>query len=93
LFLQPLIAGLLGLSFTQPLQQARLARALAANDTRQDYLRARLIRRDGELWAEPFAIQDSSMQSALAAADALIVRHPHAAAVQVGETIEVLLLE
>jgi molybdopterin molybdotransferase len=93
LFLQPLIAGLLGLSFTQPLQQARLACRLSASDTRQDYLRARLLRRDGELWAEPFAIQDSSMQSALAAADALIVRQPHSAAAQAGESVEVLLLD
>ncbi|HWE07208.1 MAG TPA: gephyrin-like molybdotransferase Glp [Rhizomicrobium sp.] len=93
LFLQPLIAGLLGVSFSRPLQQARLAGALPANDARQDYLRGRLIRRDGELWVEPFTIQDSSMQSALAAADALIVRRPHAAAAQAGEPVEVLLLD
>jgi len=33
------------------------------------------------------------MQSALAAADALIVRQPHSAAAQAGESVEVLLLD
>ena len=57
---------------------------LKANDTRQDYIRATLERRDGELWATPFPIQDSSMLSALARADALIVRPPHAPAAAAG---------
>lgn len=93
LFLQPLIAGLLGIPFSQSLEEARLTRPLQANDSRQDYLRARLSRRGGELWAEPFAIQDSSMQSALATADALIVRPPNSPAAQMGERVEILLLD
>lgn len=93
LFLQPLIASLLGLSFLQPLHFARLANALPANDLRQDYLRASVVLRDDEWWAEPFAIQDSSMQSALAAADALIVRPPRAAAVQKGDRVSIIFLD
>jgi molybdopterin molybdotransferase len=93
LFLQPLIAGLLGISFSQRLETVRLANPLHANDSRQDYLRARLFWRDGTRMAEPFAIQDSSMQSALAAADALIVRHPFSPAAHAGESVEVLLLD
>ncbi len=92
LFLQPLIAALLGLCFEQPFESARLGRALAANDSRQDYIRARLVRRDGELWADPFTLQDSSMQSALARADALIVRAPHAPAAAEGERVNVIRL-
>jgi molybdopterin molybdotransferase len=93
LFLQPLIAALLGSPFEQKLEFVRLARPLRENDTRQDYLRARLFQRDGELWAEPFALQDSSMQTALAAADALIVRPPHAAGAQEGEPVSIIRLD
>jgi molybdopterin molybdotransferase len=93
LFLQPLIAAFLGLPFDQPLEAARLAHPLRENDSRQDYIRARLFRHDGELWTEPFTLQDSSMQTSLAAADALIVRSPHAAIAQEGERVDVIPLD
>jgi molybdopterin molybdotransferase len=51
---------------------------------------ARVFLRDGELWAEPFAVQDSSMLSALARADALVVRAPHAPAVGEGDAVEII---
>lgn len=92
LFLQPLIAALLGLAFEQPQESVRLAGALPANDSRQDYIRARLIRRDNEIWAEPFRLQDSSMQSALAGADALIVRAPHTQAISEGDPVTIIRL-
>ncbi|HEY1612704.1 MAG TPA: gephyrin-like molybdotransferase Glp [Rhizomicrobium sp.] len=93
LFLRPLIAGLLGTELDDTRIRARLATALPANDTRQDHLRARLVRRGGEIWAEPLPIQDSSMQSALALADALLIRPPHAAAANTGDWVEALSLE
>lgn len=93
LFLEPLIASLLGTAFKHPTETVRLVGALRANDSRQDHVRARLVLRDGERWAEPFAAQDSSMQSALAAADALIVRPPHAPAAQDGDIVACILLD
>ncbi len=93
LFLKPAIAAILGTPIDTPLRAARLARDLAANDTRQDYIRARVELRDGELWADPFAIQDSSMLSMLAAADGLILRAPHAPAAKTGDRIDLLLLD
>ena len=90
LFLQPAIAALLGTSTDIPHISARLAGPLGANDTRQDYVRARLSERDGERWVEAFAVQDSSMLSALAGADALIVRAPHAPALAEGERVAVI---
>ncbi len=90
LFLQPAIAALLGTATDVPRISARLAASLGANDTRQDYVRARLSERDGERWVEAFAVQDSSMLSALAGADALIVRAPHAPALAAGERVEVI---
>jgi molybdopterin molybdotransferase len=92
LFLRPLIAALLGLPFEQRLETARVARALPANDSRQDYIRARLLHRDGELWAESFTLQDSSLQTSLARADALIARPPHTSAAAEGDRVSIIRL-
>jgi molybdopterin molybdotransferase len=93
LFLRPAIATMLGTSVEQETMQARLASAMQRNDNRQDYVRARLFQRDGEWWADPFPVQDSSMQRVLADAGALIVRAPHAPAAPAGETVTVIPLE
>lgn len=90
LFLQPLIAALLGTNFRQRHETARLSGQLRGNDSRQDYIRSRLFARDGDLWAEPLPVQDSSMQAALARADALIARAAHARAADDGETVEII---
>lgn len=92
LFLRPLIAAFLGISVRQHRLTARISGALRENDSRQDYIRARLFVRDEELWAEPFPIQDSSMQSTLARADVLIVRRPHAPAASNGSALEIIRL-
>jgi molybdopterin molybdotransferase len=95
LFLKPAIERLQGLDAVAaaPLR-ARLAVALPANDRRQDYLRATLVRGgDGALEARPFPIQDSSMMSLLAHSDCLVVRQPHAPAAAAGEAVEIILLD
>jgi molybdopterin molybdotransferase len=56
LFIQPAIAAMLGMEYRAPIAKARLASPLRANGRRQDYIRARLSRRDGLLTAEPFAL-------------------------------------
>jgi len=93
LFLKPALAAMLGETRKTQFRPARLVRGLPANDSRQDYLRASLTFRDSEWWAEPFAVQDSSMQSAFASADCLIVRAPHAPAIAVCERVDVLPLD
>jgi len=94
LFLRPAVSAMLGLSSrTLPLRKARLRGSLAANDGRQDYLRAACEERDGDLWARPFAAQDSSMLKIFAQADALIVRRPHAPLLEEGAAVEILPLE
>ena len=63
LFLVPLIRKLSGRSIVHHRRQsALLGRNLAANDQREDYLRARLeVRSDGALIATPVDHQDSSL--------------------------------
>ena len=93
LFVKPAIAAMLGDQSTSSALTARLARDLPENDGRQDYIRARLEVRNGERWADPFPVQDSSMQSTLARADALIIRAPKAPAALAGDRVEILLLD
>jgi molybdopterin molybdotransferase len=93
LFLGPMIARMEGFDAPVRLTRARLGRALPANDQREDYLRASLDERDESLpLATPFERQDSSMLSAMSAADCLVVRAPHAPAAAAGETVNVLRL-
>jgi molybdopterin molybdotransferase len=68
--------------------------ALPANDLRQDYLRAQVVRdADGSYRATPFPTQDSSMQRALTEAQGLIVRPPHAPEAREGDLADVILLD
>ena len=92
LFVRPAIAAMLGVPEETQAETARLSAPLAANDSRQDYLRAKLCLRDGEIWTEAISIQDSSMMRALAAADCLIVRPPHAPQASTGDRVPVLRL-
>lgn len=93
LFVQPAVAAMLGMEYRAPIAKAHLATALKANGRRQDYIRTRLVRREGVLTAEPFALQDSSMQKIFAQAHGLIVRRVDAPAAQAGEDVDVLLLD
>ena len=94
IFVKPLIDRLLGREPETPTVTALLGKAMGANDLRQDYVRATLERQpDGALAANPFEIQDSSMQRTLAEADCLIIRPPHAPAAPAGSTVEVLPLD
>ncbi|HET6158518.1 MAG TPA: gephyrin-like molybdotransferase Glp [Dongiaceae bacterium] len=92
LFLKPAIDRMLGLSGVDPARQvALLGKDMPANDTRQDYVRARLVTNaDGQRVATPFAPQDSSMLSLIARADCLIVRKPNAPAAKAGDIIDVI---
>jgi molybdopterin molybdotransferase len=93
LFVKPAIAAMLGTPCEPDIMAAKLARDLPANGARQDYMRAKLSRKGGEYWAEAFAVQDSSMLTTMAQADALIVRAPDAPAAKAGERVDVIPLD
>ncbi|HEY4192064.1 MAG TPA: gephyrin-like molybdotransferase Glp, partial [Mesorhizobium sp.] len=73
LFLKPLLARLGGRPHRADLRAAKLGAAMAANDHRQDYIRATLREEEDGPVATPFGIQDSSMLRRLADAHCLIV--------------------
>lgn len=92
LFVRPVIDAMLGRQQAEaPPETAVLGTALGENDRRQDYLRARIdYDAAGRRRVQPFNRQDSSMLGALAHADCLIVRAPHAPPLAAGETVEII---
>jgi molybdopterin molybdotransferase len=95
LYVMPALARLSGLpGDPPPTVPARLGAPLRANDHRADFLRGRLTRSDtGELIATAFERQDSAMMKLLADADALILRAPHAPALEAGAAVQVIRLD
>lgn len=94
LFLTPLLRALVGDPHPDAghrAQRAVLSGPLAANDRREDYVRARLVDDacDPPL-VEAFPHQDSSLLSTMSHADVLIRRPPHAPAAAAGDLCEIL---
>jgi molybdopterin molybdotransferase len=71
-------------------REAELATNLAANDQRQDYLRATYVDESGWRRVSTAGRQDSSMLATLAHADALLVRPPHDRPRQEGDTVSII---
>jgi molybdopterin molybdotransferase len=94
LFLVPLIRALSGCKTIHHVREtAMLGREVAANDQREDYLRARIeAHAGGTLVATPVDRQDSSLLANLAAAQGLVIRPPFAPAAPKGESCELLRL-
>lgn len=93
LFLEPLVAHLAHRPSPHRRSTAVTATDLTANDQRQDYLRATLRRRDdGALEARSFGKQDSSQMKIFARSDCLIIRPPHAPALEAGAPCPILVL-
>lgn len=94
LFLRPLLLAMQGLPADDELREAVLARDMGTNDSRADFIRAKLSKDgEGHLVAEPFPKQDSGMLSRLAWADCLILRAPHAPPVKAGDRVQVMPLD
>ncbi|HYJ30726.1 MAG TPA: molybdopterin molybdotransferase MoeA [Allosphingosinicella sp.] len=93
LLLRPLILAMLGRAGPDPLIAAVLTREMPEGADREVYWRARL-RADttGRLEVTPDERQDSSLQTPLASANALIRRLPHASPAAAGDLAEVLVL-
>lgn len=89
LFLRPLVAAFGGAADPlPPIIRLPLAAPVGANGPRADYMRA-LLGPDG---VRALTSQDSAALGTLAAADALIVRPPHASAADAGEMVDVHML-
>ena len=92
LFLRPLLARLAGREYRPDIRDAILGSGMKANDQRRDYVRAAAFPGSAGLVATPFDTQDSSMLGTLAAANALIIREPHAPAAAQGAPCRVMMI-
>ncbi|WP_293348020.1 gephyrin-like molybdotransferase Glp [Phenylobacterium sp.] len=90
LFLKPIIAACQGAEPGPAMMQAKLAGPLPANGPREHWMRAKLGFEGGEIVAEPYRDQDSSLVSVFSLADALLKRPAAASAAEAGEVVEVL---
>lgn len=87
LFVRPLVATLGGANDPLPRpRRATTAEPLPANNDRQDYLRGH----EEAGHVRVAAIQDSSMLQALARANCLVIRPPHAPPAAIGDSVEIL---
>jgi len=92
LFLRPLIDALLGRPPTDISEPAILGADVAANDEREDYVRARWTMSEAGPVATPLPTQDSSMLGVLAAADCLLVRAANAPAAKASDRCRIIRL-
>jgi molybdopterin molybdotransferase len=93
LLLKPLIGALLGRAEPDLFIAAALMRDMPKGADREVYWRARLCADDaGRLQVTPDERQDSSLQTPLASANALIRRLPNAPAAAAGDLVDVLMI-
>ena len=92
LFLRPLIDALLGRPPTDISEPAILGADVAANDEREDYVRARWTMSEAGPVATPLPTQDSSMLGVLAAADCLLVRAANAPGAKASDRCRIIRL-
>ena len=93
LFLRPLVGAFLGRPAEDPTEPAILAVDVPANDMRQDYVRATMMKQAESLpRVTSLPVQDSSGLAVLAAADCLLVRPPEAPAAKAGDPCRIIRL-
>lgn len=91
LFGVPVVGRLQGMAATRrPAVWARLAHNVASESGREDYVAARLVERDGELWAEP-VFGKSNLIFTLVNADGLLKVPLNANGLEANEWVEVSL--
>lgn len=94
LFLGPAIDRLTGRPPREPaLIEASLTKPLSSNGPREAWLSTNATFTGGRWQATPHPIQDSSVLSSLAAANAFLVRPPYAPAIESGVPVHIHLLD
>ncbi|MBS4032314.1 MAG: molybdopterin molybdotransferase MoeA [Clostridiales bacterium] len=91
LFVQPLLLHLAGSREVPNLLQARVDRNLSSASGREDYFRAVLYDRDGELWARPLLGQ-ANLISTVVRGNALLRIPQNSEGIEAGEILEAILI-
>ena len=75
-------------------EQVRLGSDLPENGKREDFMRGTLSQdASGQLYATPFALQDSAMMALFAESNCLLIRAPYAPAAKTGDPVLIIRLD
>jgi molybdopterin molybdotransferase len=91
LYVRPLLRQMQGAVEAFPTLYARVEKNLSSASGREDYVRAALYEKDGELWARPILGQ-SNLISTVVRGNALLRIGQNSEGVEPGEQVEVLLI-
>jgi molybdopterin molybdotransferase len=92
IFLKPLLSRLGGRPYAPDIRNGILDTAMAANDLRQDFVRAIARETADGLIVTPYTVQDSSMLRTLADANCALMREPFAPPAESGSACRVMML-
>jgi molybdopterin molybdotransferase len=89
-FVRPLILRLLGITReARPLMQAKMTRGIATTLGKRNFVRVRLLEKDGEFLAEPISARGSAMISTMTKANGYVVVPENQDGLEQGEQVQV----
>ena len=89
-FVRPLILRMLGITReSRPLTQAKMTRGIATTLGRRNFVRVRLLEKDGEFLAEPISARGSAMISTMTKANGYVVVPENQEGLEQGEQVQV----
>jgi len=94
LFIAPAIRKAMGqtTNLLPPIVQTRIAAALKSRGDRRNYMRVRVVARDGELVSEPMASQGSGVSTSMVQANGLVIVETGITAIEAGSMVRTVLV-
>lgn len=93
IFVKPIIEIICGVKFTPPPKiKAKITRRIASTPGIRDFLRVKIVEKNGEHYAEPLKLTGSGILSTVTKANGIIVIPEEVEGLEEGEEVEVVLL-
>lgn len=93
IFVKPIIEIICGVKFTPPPKiKAKITRRIASTPGIRDFLRVKIVEKNGEHYAEPLKLTGSGILSTVTKANGIIVIPEEVEGLEEGEEVEVILL-
>jgi molybdopterin molybdotransferase len=94
LFIAPAIRKAMGqtINLLPPIVRTRIAAPLKSRGDRRNYMRARVVARDGELVSQPMVSQGSGVSTSMVQANGLVIVESGITAVEAGSMVQTVLV-
>lgn len=94
LFIAPAIRKAMGqtINLLPPIVRTRVAAPLKSRGDRRNYMRARVVARDGELVSQPMASQGSGVSTSMVQANGLVIVESGITAIEAGSMVQTVLV-